>query len=87
MLKSIRRTIGSGGVKYDVTIGFDGMNDEQIQQDATSFYVWKLQRQIRDAGESQRETWARDGIAIHATEVGKTVMSRESSVISSISTP
>ena len=77
MLKSIKRTIGSGGVKYDVTIGFEGMNAEQIQQDATSYYVWKLQRQIRDASDAQREAWASAGITIHATEVGKSVVTTE----------
>lgn len=77
MLQSINRTITSGGVKYDVTVAFSGMNVEQIQQDAMSFYVWKVQRVVRDADEKQRETWAKDGISIHATEAGKNVLTTE----------
>lgn len=77
MLQSIKRTVGSGGVDYDVTINFDGMNEEQVQQDAVSFYVWKLQRQMREAGDAQKETWKREGIVVHAQEVGKKILSTE----------
>ena len=75
MLKSIKRTIGSGGEKYDATIGFDGMTIEQIQQDAMSFYVWRLQRQIREADEATRTEFALNGIEVHAKDVGKTIVS------------
>lgn len=77
MLRSIKRTISSGGVKYDVTIGFEGVDDEQIQADAASYYVWKLQRAIRDADEKTREELKTKGIHVNATDVGKAIISTE----------
>lgn len=75
MLDSIKRTVGSGGDKYDVEISFKGMNEEQIQQDAMSFYTWKVQRTIRDASDEDRADMLDKGINLHATEVGKPVVS------------
>ena len=47
------------------------------KSDAMSFYVWKLQRQIREATETQRNRWATDGITMHASEVGKAIVTTE----------
>lgn len=77
MLQSIKRTVGSGGIDYDVTINFDGMNDEQVQQDATSYYVWKLQRRLRAAEDVQKEEWLKNGIVVHARDAGKKILSTE----------
>ena len=67
MLDSISRTIGSGDVKYDLTIGFSGMDIEQIQADAVSFYAWKVQRTIREGSDADRADYAENGINLHAT--------------------
>ena len=75
MLDSIKRQVGSGGEKYDLEVSFGGMNDEQIQADAMSFYVWKVQRTIRDASDEDRAEMLDKGINLHATEVGKPVVS------------
>ncbi len=84
MLNSIKRTVGSGKgddkVKYDLTIGFDDMDVEQIQADAVSFYVWKVQRTIRDASDEERQDMLDNGIHLHATEVGKPVVSTDKMV-------
>ncbi len=80
MLNSIKRTVGSGSKKYDVTIGFEGMDDEQVQADAMSFYVWKIQRTLRDASDEERVDYLADGIHLHATEVGKPVVSTDKMV-------
>ncbi len=77
MKNTMTRTVGSGGEKYDVTVGFDGLEPEQIQADAMSFYVWKIQRTIRDADESARTDMLENGIHIHASDVGKPVVSTE----------
>jgi hypothetical protein len=77
MLKSIKRTIGSGGVKFNVTLNFEGVGIEQIQQDAANYYVWKLQRVIRDADEKSRSKFLSEGINIHVNEVGKTIVTTE----------
>ncbi len=75
MLDSIKRTVGSGGEKFDLEVSFNGMSDEQIQADAMSFYVWKVQRTIREASDEDRAEMLKDGINLHATEVGKPVVS------------
>jgi hypothetical protein len=77
MLKSIARKVGSGEKKFNVTINFEGVADEQIQQDAMSFYVWKIQRTIREASDEDKAKMFEDGITLHATEVGKPVVSTE----------
>ena len=73
----IKRTIKSGEPKvaYDVTVTCNGMTPEQAQADAMNYYVWKLQRVIRDATDVERAKWAKDGIVVHYTEVGKKVES------------
>ena len=75
MLDSIKRQVGSGGDKYDLEVSFKGMNEEQVQQDAMSFYVWKVQRTIRDADDDAKVDMLENGITLHATEVGKPVVS------------
>ncbi len=77
MKNTITRTVGSGEKKYDVTVGFDGLDVDQIQADAMSFYVWKIQRTIRDADENARADMLENGIHIHASDVGKPVVSTE----------
>ena len=71
----IKRTIKSGEpkVSYDVTVTCNGMTPEQAQTDAMNYYVWKLQRVIRDASDAEKAKWAKDGIVVHYTEVGKKV--------------
>ena len=73
MKDKLTKTIKSGDVKYDVTIVCTGMTPEQAQADAMNYYVWKLQRVIRDASDAQRAEWAKKGITVHYTEVGKKV--------------
>lgn len=80
MKKAITRKIGSGGEKFDCTITFDGMEIEAIQEDAMSFYVWKVQRTIRDADEDAKADMLENGIHLHATAVGKPVVSTEKMV-------
>ncbi len=80
MKKSISRTIGSGGEKYDLTVGFEGMEVEQVQEDAMSFYVWKVQRTLRDAGDDEKAEMMENGIHLHAGDVGKPVISTEKMV-------
>lgn len=80
MKKAISRTIGSGGDKYDLTIGFEGMEVEQVQADAMSFYVWKVQRTLRDADEAEKMDMLENGIHLHAADVGKPVVSTEKMV-------
>ena len=77
MKDRISRTIGSGGVKYDCNVSFTGMEIEAIQEDAMSFYVWKVQRTLRDMSDAQREDALENGINIHANDVGKPVVSTE----------
>ena len=62
MLDSIKRQVGSGGEKYDLEISFKGMNDDSIQGDAMSFYVWKVQRTIRDASDEDRAEMLENGL-------------------------
>lgn len=80
MLDKIKRVIASGKVKYDVTVTCNGMTPEQAQTDAMNYYVWKLQRVIRDASETEQKTWAEKGIVVHYSEVGKKVESVETTV-------
>ena len=81
MLDKISRAIGSGKgddkVTYDLTVGFDGMEVEQVQADAMSFYVWKVQRTIREASDEERAEMLENGIHLHASAVGKPVISTE----------
>ena len=65
---------------YNVTVSCSGMTFEQAQDDAMHYYGWKIQRVIRDATEAQKEAWAKDGITLHFTEVGKQVKSVEQTV-------
>ena len=80
MLQKLERTVKSGGTKYDVVVTFDRLTVEQVQNDAMSYYVWKIQRQIRDADETQRKKMAHDGIHVHATEAGKPYVSPQQMV-------
>ena len=73
MLDKIMRVIKSGGLSFNATVTMGGMTVEQAQQDAMSFYVWKLQRVIREATPAEQTKWAKDGIVVHYTEVGKKV--------------
>ena len=77
MKDTIVRTIGSGGKKYDLEVSFLGMDIEDVQADAMSFYVWKVQRTIRDASDSERADMLENGIQLHARDVGKPVVSTE----------
>jgi len=77
MKDSLNKTISSGDVNYDLTISFVGLTDEQVQAYAFSFLAWKVQRVIRDASEDERAKWAADGINLHATEVGKPIITTE----------
>ena len=74
MDNQIKRTVGSGGNQYDVIVAFNGMAVEDIQKDAMSFYVWKIQRQIREASDDQKAIYKKNGITLHASEVGKPVV-------------
>jgi hypothetical protein len=65
---------------YNVTVVCTGMTVEQAQEDAFHYYVWKLQRVIRDADEKQKDEWSKNGLTVHYTEVGKTVKSVEQTV-------
>jgi hypothetical protein len=65
---------------YNVTVVCSGMTFEQAQDDAMHYYGWKIQRVIRDASEAQKEKWAKDGMTLHFSEVGKTVKSVEQTV-------
>ena len=76
----IKRTIKSGGVAYDVSVTCNGMTPEQAQSDAMNYYVWKLQRVLRDATDVERAKWAKNGIVVHYTEVGKKVETVETTV-------
>ena len=58
---------------YNVTVLCNGMTAEQAQEDAFHYYVWKLQRVIRDASEDEKAHMAKDGITVHFSEVGKKV--------------
>ena len=65
---------------YNVTVLCSGMTPEQAQDDAFHYYVWKLQRVIRDADDKQREEWSKKGLTLHYSEVGKVVKSVEQTV-------
>ena len=65
---------------YNVTVVCSGMTAEQAQDDAFHYYVWKLQRVIRDATDAQRDKWSKDGITLHYSEVGKVVKTVEQTV-------
>jgi len=67
---------------YNVTVLCNGMTAEQAQDDAFHYYVWKVQRVIRDASETEKAKWAKDGLTLHYTEVGKKVESVETKVAS-----
>lgn len=70
----IARVFASAGVQYSATITFTNIDIEAVKGDAVSFYVWKLQRQVREASVDQRAKWAKDGITLHYSEVGKPVV-------------
>jgi len=80
MLDKLVKVIKSGGRSYDVTVTCNGMTPEQAQADAMNYYVWKLQRVIRDASDAQQAAWAKDGIIVHFIEVGKKVETVEQTV-------
>lgn len=65
---------------YSVKVLCTGMTPEQAQEDAFHYYVWKIQRVIRDATDAQKEKWAKDGLTLHYTEVGKKVETVETTV-------
>jgi hypothetical protein len=71
---------GKDKTTYNVTIVCSGMTPEQAQEDALHYYKWKLQRVIRAATDAQRAEWAKTGINLHYTEVGKVVKSVEQTV-------
>jgi hypothetical protein len=66
--------------EYKVKVLCNGMTPEQAQEDAFHYYVWKIQRVIRDASEVQKAAWAKGGITVHYTEVGKKVEDPETTV-------
>ncbi len=70
----ITRIFASGGIQYSATVTFNDMDIKDIQGDAMSFYVWKFQRQVRDASPELKTKYAADGITMHASEVGKPVV-------------
>lgn len=65
---------------YNVTVLCTGMTPEQAQEDAFHYYVWKLQRVIRDASDVEKDRMSREGITVHYTEVGKKVETAEEQV-------
>ena len=84
MKDKLVRQIGSGKgedkTKYNVTVLCSGMTPEQAQDDAMHYYVWKIQRVIRDASPTERAKWSKDGLTLHFTEVGKKVETVEATV-------
>ena len=80
LTKEITSGKGEDKTKYNVVVLCNGMTPEQAQEDAFHYYVWKLQRVIRDATPSERDKMSRDGITVHYTEVGKKVESPEAMV-------
>jgi hypothetical protein len=65
---------------YNLTVTCTDMTPEQAQEDAFHYYVWKVQRVIRDADEASRAKWAKDGLTLHFSEVGKAVKTVEQTV-------
>jgi hypothetical protein len=80
LVSTVKSGDGKDKTKYDLTIGCSGMTFEQAQDDALHYYKWKVQRVIRAATPAQRAEWAKNGINLHYTEVGKVVKSVEQTV-------
>ena len=66
MKDKLTKTIKSGKDEdkrtYNVTVLCTGMTPEQAQEDAMHYYVWKLQRVIRDASEQEKVKWEKTGL-------------------------
>lgn len=73
----MEKIVKSGDVKYNIKIRMEDLTLEQAKADAFKYYIWKLQRVIRDADESQRLEWQKNGINLHWSEVGKKIESAE----------
>lgn len=73
----MKKQITSGDVKYDVDIRMKDLTLEQAKSDAFKYYIWKVQRVIRDASDTEREAWAENGLNMHWSEVGKKVETTE----------
>lgn len=80
LTKVINSGKGNDKTEYNLTVTCNGMTPEQAQDDAMHYYVWKVQRVIRDATPAQRADWAKNGITLHFTEVGKKVETVEATV-------
>jgi hypothetical protein len=80
LMKVIKSGKDADKRSYNLTITCNGMTPEQAQEDAFHYYVWKVQRVVRDATPAQQAVWAKDGLTLHFTEVGKTVKSVEQTV-------
>lgn len=80
LVKVLKSGEGADKRAYNVTVLCTGMTMEQAQEDAMHYYGWKIQRVIRDATEAQRDKWAKEGLTLHYTEVGKKIESVETTV-------
>jgi len=79
-MEKLSKVVKSGGRSFNVTVLLSGQTLAAAQEDAMKYYVWKLQRVLREASAADLGKWEKDGITVHYSEVGKKVESPEETV-------
>jgi hypothetical protein len=76
----IKTTMKSGGTKFDITIRFNGVLDGDVQDKAMEWIKWRIANTVRNASDADKDKWAKNGIDLHFTEVGKKIKSVDETV-------